>query len=319
MLAYSELLTYSEDSIDTKILYKEGMDMIGENIKKYRRKKGMSQEELAIKLHVVRQTVSKWEQSLSVPDAEVLMRMASLLEISVSTLLGSESENENNEHLTEKLAQLNKQLAEIQRQQIVQKRAGEKRGIIIFFSFLAMFVSLNVKKPVISILLSGLCIGVAVIILYRNLALLTSETTKDMRIKILRITTIFNLMVLGIGIVISVLVALNAISFSEYDERIFAMLLVACIMVFTGIVSPKLPFTRHTGLRLPWTVRDQDTWNVAHKTIGVISLPIACLYVGCSLTMSDFETVTLFAVLLWIGIPAVISYYVYVKKMTYGI
>lgn len=288
--------------------------MIGENIKKYRRRKGMSQEELAVKLHVVRQTVSKWEQALSVPDAEVLMRMASLLEVSVSTLLGSEIENENSEHLTEKLAQLNEQLAEIQREQIVQKRAGEKRGMIIFFSFLAMFISLSVKRPAVSILLSGLCIGSAVILLYRNLALLTSETTKDMRIKILRITTIFNLMILGVGIVTSVLVALNVISFSEYDERLFAMLLIACIMVFTGIVSPKLPFTRHTGLRLPWTVRDQDTWNVAHKVMGVISLPIACLYVGCSLTIADFKAVTLFAMLLWIGIPAVISYCFYMKK-----
>lgn len=288
--------------------------MIGENIKKYLRKKGMSKEELAVKLHVVRQTVSKWEQALSVPDAEVLMRMASLLEVSASTLLGSEIENENSEHLTEKLAQLNEQLAEIQREQIVQKRAGEKRGIIIFFSFLAMFISLSVKRPTVSILLSGLCIGSAVILLYRNLALLTSETTKDMRIKILRITTIFNLMILGVGIVTSVLVALNVISFSEYDERLFAMLLIACIMVFTGIVSPKLPFTRHTGLRLPWTVRDQDTWNVAHKVMGVISLPIACLYVGCSLTIADFEAVTLFAMLLWIGIPAVISYCFYMKK-----
>lgn len=314
MLAYSELSTYSKDSIDTKILYKKGMDMIGENIKKYLRRKGMSKEELAVKLHVVRQTVSKWEQALSVPDAEVLMRMASLLEVSASTLLGSEIENENSEHLTEKLAQLNEQLAEIQREQIVQKRAGEKRGIIIFFSFLAMFISLSVKRPTVSILLSGLCIGSAVILLYRNLALLTSETTKDMRIKILRITTIFNLMILGVGIVTSVLVALNVISFSEYDERLFAMLLIACIMVFTGIVSPKLPFTRHTGLRLPWTVRDQDTWNVAHKVMGVISLPIACLYVGCSLTIADFEAVTLFAMLLWIGIPAVISYCFYMKK-----
>lgn len=288
--------------------------MIGENIKKYLRRKGMSKEELAVKLHVVRQTVSKWEQALSVPDAEVLMRMASLLEVCASTLLGSEIENENSEHLTEKLAQLNEQLAEIQREQIVQKRAGEKRGIIIFFSFLAMFISLSVKRPTVSILLSGLCIGSAVILLYRNLALLTSETTKDMRIKILRITTIFNLMILGVGIVTSVLVALNVISFSEYDERLFAMLLIACIMVFTGIVSPKLPFTRHTGLRLPWTVRDQDTWNVAHKVMGVISLPIACLYVGCSLTIADFEAVTLFAMLLWIGIPAVISYCFYMKK-----
>ncbi len=291
--------------------------MISENIKKYRKAKGMSQEEMAVKLHVVRQTVSKWEQALSVPDAEVLIRMASLLEVPVSTLLGVEIESENMNRLTDELAQLNKQLAEMKCEQVVQKRVGEKRGIIIFLSFLAMFVSLSVKQPMVSIVLSGICIIAAVILLYRNLTLLTSETTKDMRIKTLRVTTIFNIAVLGVAITISMLTVSGMVSFSEYQERVFAMLLITCIIIFIGSVSPKLPFTRHTGLRLPWTVRDEDTWNVAHKIIGIISLPIACLYVGCSFTIENFEMITLIAILLWIGIPAVVSYCFYMKKM-YG-
>lgn len=291
--------------------------MISENIKKYRKAKGMSQEEMAVKLHVVRQTVSKWEQALSVPDAEVLIRMAYLLEVPVSTLLGVEIENENINRLTDELAQLNKQLAELQCEQVVQKRAGEKRGIIIFLSFLAMFVSLSVKQPMVSIVLSGICIIAAVIFLYRNLTLLTSETTKDMRIKTLRITTIFNLVVLGVVITISILTVSGIVSFSEYEEKGFAMLLITCVIIFVGSVSPKLPFTKHTGLRLPWTVGDEETWNVAHKIIGSISLPIACLYVGCSLTIENFKMVTLIAILCWIGIPAVISYCFYMKKM-YG-
>lgn len=290
--------------------------MISENIKKYRKKKGMSQEELAIQLHVVRQTVSKWEQALSVPDAEVLIRMSSVLEVSVSTLLGIEVE-EDIHRLTNKLSQLNERLAEIQGEQTLQKRTGEKRGVILFLSFLAMFISLSVKRPAISLVLSGLCMITAVIILYRNLALLTSETTKDMRLKTLRITTIFNIIVFGVAILISIFMSAGMISVSEYNERVAAMLFVTCIMVFIGIISPKLPFTRHTGLRLPWTVRDEDTWNVAHKIIGIISLPVACLYVGCSLTIEDFELITLIAVLSWIGIPSLISYCYYMKKM-YG-
>lgn len=39
--------------------------MINENIKKYRKQKGMSQEEMALRLNVVRQTVSKWETGVS--------------------------------------------------------------------------------------------------------------------------------------------------------------------------------------------------------------------------------------------------------------
>ena len=63
--------------------------MLGENIKTYRTNKGLTQEQLALKLNVVRQTVSKWEKNLSVPDAEVLTKISDILEVSVSDLLGT--------------------------------------------------------------------------------------------------------------------------------------------------------------------------------------------------------------------------------------
>ena len=53
--------------------------------------------------------------------------------------------------------------------------------------------------------------------------------------------------------------------------------LVACLMVFAGLISPRLPFNRHTGLRLPWTVADEGAWRAAHETLGVSSLPAALL------------------------------------------
>ena len=61
--------------------------MFNENLKIIRKAKGYTQEELAIKIHVVRQTISKWEKGLSVPDADVLIEMANLLDVSVSQLL----------------------------------------------------------------------------------------------------------------------------------------------------------------------------------------------------------------------------------------
>ena len=65
------------------------------NLKTLRKQKGFSQEELATRLHVVRQTISKWEKNLSVPDADTLIRLAEILEVSVSELLGTKIENEN--------------------------------------------------------------------------------------------------------------------------------------------------------------------------------------------------------------------------------
>ena len=62
--------------------------MLNENIRNLRKAKGLSQEELAIKLNVVRQTVSKWEKGLSVPDSSLLVLLAEEFDTSVSTLLG---------------------------------------------------------------------------------------------------------------------------------------------------------------------------------------------------------------------------------------
>ena len=62
--------------------------MLNENIRAARKAKGLSQEELSVKLGVVRQTVSKWEQALSVPDSDMLISLSEVLETPVSTLLG---------------------------------------------------------------------------------------------------------------------------------------------------------------------------------------------------------------------------------------
>ena len=91
--------------------------MLGENLKILRKQKGLSQETLAQQLNVVRQTVSKWEKGLSVPDAEMLNTISELFEVPVSTLLGSTIEEPEKtsgsamEEIAKQLAVLNEQLA----------------------------------------------------------------------------------------------------------------------------------------------------------------------------------------------------------------
>lgn len=89
--------------------------MLNENIKAIRKSKGLSQQELAIKLNVVRQTVSKWEQGLSVPDSDMLIDISEVLETPVSTLLGetvAETEADSLKAISEKLEVINLQLAQ---------------------------------------------------------------------------------------------------------------------------------------------------------------------------------------------------------------
>lgn len=101
--------------------------MLKENIKSIRKSKGFSQEELAIKLNVVRQTISKWEQGLSVPDAEMLITISEVFETPVSTLLGeniSETKVDDIKAISEKLEIINLQLLQ---------RKSERRKITHWF------------------------------------------------------------------------------------------------------------------------------------------------------------------------------------------
>ena len=87
--------------------------MFADNLKTLRRARGLSQEELAGRLHVTRQTISKWENALSVPDAELLLRLAEELEVPVSRLLGGRVEEEPApDQVAAHLAELNRLLAE---------------------------------------------------------------------------------------------------------------------------------------------------------------------------------------------------------------
>jgi len=89
--------------------------MLHENIKAIRKSKGLSQEELAIKLNVVRQTISKWEQGLSVPDSDRLIAISEVFETPVSVLLGEnvvESKVDDLKAISEKLEIINLQLAQ---------------------------------------------------------------------------------------------------------------------------------------------------------------------------------------------------------------
>ena len=118
--------------------------MLKENIKTIRKSRGLSQEELAIKLNVVRQTISKWEQGLSVPDSEMLISISEVLETPVSTLLGeniSESKVDDLKAISEKLEIINLQL--------LQRK--------------------NAKRKILHWILISLCIIIIIIFVFLNL------------------------------------------------------------------------------------------------------------------------------------------------------
>lgn len=131
--------------------------MFNENLKKIRKEKGYTQEELAAKVGVVRQTVSKWEKGLSVPDADILCKIAEILDTDINMLLGDEitasvdnlnglNNDEkknitNNNIVEEQLAKISEQLAiKNKRNKKIWKTIGIALLVIVIFNiFLALF------------------------------------------------------------------------------------------------------------------------------------------------------------------------------------
>lgn len=116
--------------------------MLKENIKQLRKSKGFSQEELAIKLNVVRQTISKWEQGLSVPDSEMLVSISEVLETPVNTLLGeniSEAPADDLKAISEKLEIINLQLLQIRN---TRRKIIHWLFISLFLITIVIFISL---------------------------------------------------------------------------------------------------------------------------------------------------------------------------------
>ena len=99
--------------------------MLSENIRRFRKARPLRQEELAERVHVVRQTVSKWETGLSVPDAEQLRDLAAVLGVSVSALLDLTPEDSEAD-LAGELARRNEKLAELQRREALRRRVSGK-------------------------------------------------------------------------------------------------------------------------------------------------------------------------------------------------
>ena len=106
--------------------------MLGERIRALRQKKGYTQEEIASRLHVTRQTISKWEKNYSVPDADLLVKLAEVLEVKTSQLLGGK-EAEDEAAAGVKPDAYAQQLAHIAEQMAVRNRQSRRIWKIIGF------------------------------------------------------------------------------------------------------------------------------------------------------------------------------------------
>lgn len=205
------------------------------------------------------------------------------------------------------------------------------KHLLGMLSLTALIIAAIGRNTIVSTSLTLICVFASLAILYPNLAKLSNVSEDNPKVRTLRSVTIFTCVFFGIIVLLAVLIGqlekrgLLAAWFSNMSEeqiniisKAFMALVFAVPALFFGNVAPQIPFNRYTGLRLPWTVRDEDTWIVAHRVLGYISLPAALLVFANVPTDMPLDTYVKFwwlgALLLWLGIPGLISGVFFYRK-----
>ena len=117
--------------------------MFAENLKKIRKDKGYTQEILAEKLNVVRQTVSKWEKGLSLPDVDMLSKIANVLETDVNILLDGQITTTDQSEIVKQLAKINEQLTiKNRRYKKIMKTIAIILLVIVIFGILLVILNI---------------------------------------------------------------------------------------------------------------------------------------------------------------------------------
>ena len=183
---------------------------------------------------------------------------------------------------------------------------SKQRMLLLSVSTLAYLIFLSSNNTFIGGMLLICLAFLCIVVLYRNLTKLTYVEESHPAYDTMKNSVIFSLIILVLGIIAAILVHFQIIKPGEQEELTVAVFVVIVILGL-GHFAPKIPFNRHIGLRLPWTVMDEDAWNVANQLLGYLSYPISAIYLIALPLYGNLETLTLYTIVAWIGIPAIAS------------
>lgn len=191
-------------------------------------------------------------------------------------------------------------------------KTAELRWMLLIFSLLGLLSAVFIPFPVLKLALLCALSAACLVILYRNMDSLTGYSEENPKNRTMKWITAFDgaLLLLCMG---AVWLGENGY-LGNVSEEWLAVALVSVVMVVLGNLAPKIPFNRYTGLRLPWTVRDEDTWRLAHRILGYISFPLVFLYGALLLCGVEIGTATGIVIFSWIIIPGGISFLFFRRK-----
>lgn len=193
------------------------------------------------------------------------------------------------------------------------KKINSTKTILLTISLLILGIGFIMSDGYIEILILGI-LGIVSLFLLNIQATNIVELSEDNpKVKTFRFLNMFNISIIILCFIFALSLPNNQLSITEYNKNL-VICLISVFMMFFGNLSPKIPFNRYLGLRLPWTIRDEETWKIAHKSVGYLSFPIATIMFFASFFFNG-EFVGITGILIWIIIPSIYSFIFYYKKL----
>lgn len=192
------------------------------------------------------------------------------------------------------------------------KKIDATRGIFLASSLALIIISLLVPNSNIVSAISGAVIVPLLILIDIKAPSIVKLSEDNPKVSTFRFLNRMVICIVNICFIFATLVPIEKVDILKND--VFVIGTVSIFMMIFGNLAPKIPFNRYMGVRLPWTIRDEQTWRIAHRVAGYTSFPIALGMFTLSFFFNS-DIIGPIGILTWVMIPSVYSFIFYYKKV----
>ncbi|SHJ69774.1 SdpI family protein [Parasporobacterium paucivorans] len=185
--------------------------------------------------------------------------------------------------------------------------------IIGTLSFITLILGFFAPDTNITLIIIGIFIYVLLIIFHVNTPKIANLSADNPKVKTMRRMNVFSLVL--VAICFGVINWSSEFPFLKDNQGIIEFAIVIVVIIGIGNIAPQLPFNRYMGLRLPWTIRDEETWKVAHRILGYLTFPIVIIILIGGLLV-DTEEFAKWGLITWVAIPSLYSCYYYYLRIS---
>ena len=193
------------------------------------------------------------------------------------------------------------------------KKLDFTRSLFLVTSLLLLTLGFVIPNSNIVAAIIGSLAIISLVVFDIQAGKITKLSENNPKVKTTRFLNRLTMFIVAICSIFTILSPIKNLFTPKTNELLLVGLVSVFIMIF-GNLSHKIPFNRYLGLRLPWTIRDEDTWKVAHKILGYLSFPVAISLFTFSFFFK-IELVATISILTWILIPGIYSLLFYYKKI----